>query len=157
MSSVNPLSGSVSLPKTTPATGAAGAQSLPMNALVSPYDGTVPTTLGTASPYASQVPTLTGLGSGADGSGRQLNATNQTAYAPNGNVNQNVVNENQYTNKYYNIVVPNSGMGALGGVGGLFGGWNTPGNSFIDPQTGVLYIQKDSGITGWFKRLFRGY
>lgn len=159
MSSVNPLAGSAPLPQAT-APAATGAQAqLPMNALVSPYDGTVPTTLGTASPYVgSQVPTLTGLGAGADGSGRQLNATNQTAYAPNGNVNQNVVNENQYTNKYYNIIVPGSGLGsALGGVGGLFGGWNTPGNSFIDPQTGVLYVQKDTGITGWFKRLFRGY
>ena len=156
MSSVNPLAGQVSLPQTTAAT--AGAQaSLPMSALVSPYDGTVPTSLGTASPYAGQVPNLTGLGSGGDGTGRQLNATNQSAYAPNGNVNQNVTNENSYTNKYYNIIVPNSGLGGLGGVSSLFGGWNQPGNSFVDPQTGVLYIQKDTGITGWFKRLFRGY
>ena len=106
------------------------------------------------------VPQLTGL---SGSRGPQVNATNQTAIAPNGNVNQVVTNENQYTNKFYNIIVPQQGgmfgglFGGWGGAGGLFGGWNTPGNSFVDPATGVLYVQKDQGITGWFKRLFRGY
>jgi hypothetical protein len=89
----------------------------------------------------------------------QLNATNQTALAPNGNVNQTVTNSNQYVNKYYNIIVPHGGLfGSIGGVGGLFGGGiGTPGNSFIDPKTGVLYVQQETGFVGWLKRLFRGY
>ena len=69
---------------------------LPATALTSPYDGTVPTSLGVASTgtgITGAVPTLTGLGAngltgGAANSGRQVNATNQTAIAPNGNVNQ---------------------------------------------------------------------
>ena len=138
-------------------------QQLPSMALASPYDGTTPSTLGTntlnGSLTGGTVPQLTGLA----GTSPQLNATNQTAFAPNGDVNQVVTNDNQYTNKYYNIIVPNSG-GLFGGIGGAFGGasglfssWNQPGNSFLDPATGVLYVQKDTGITGWFKRLFRGY
>lgn len=155
MASINPMATSA-LPRgqgSLPATH----RSLPMTALASPYDGTTPAggmpILGPT--VGGAVPQLTGLSSGRP----QVNATNQTAIAPNGNVNQVVTNENQYTNKYYNIIVPHSGglFGGLGGVGGLFGGWNTPGNSFIDPKTGVLYVQRDSGITGWFKRLFRGY
>jgi hypothetical protein len=155
MASINPLA-------TTPTL--AQQQSLPMTALASPYDGTnpaggVPVTGGipvTGTPMGG-VPQLTGL-AGAGGH-PQVNATNQTAVAPGGTVNQTVSNENTYSNRYYNIVVPNSGglFGGLGGVGGLLGGWNTPGNSFIDPKTGVLYVQQDHGITGWFKRLFRGY
>ena len=106
------------------------------------------------------VPQLTGLTAGSRGP--QVNATNQTAIAPNGNVNQVVTNENQYTNKFYNIVVPHQGglfgglFGGWGGAGQL-GSWNTPGNSFVDPATGVLYVQRETGITGWFKRLLRGY
>lgn len=142
-------------------------QTLPMTALASPYDGTNPAggmpitgpaggmpIMGT--PIGGSVPQLTGLSGGRP----QVNATNQTAFAPNGDVNQSVTNSNQYTNKYYNIVVPHSygGVGgALGGLGGMFGGWNTPGNSFIDPKTGVLYVQQEQGFTGWLKRLFRGY
>ena len=148
MATINPVS-----------TGAAAAQSLPMTALASPYDGTTPTgnvpIVGPSN--GTSVPQLTGL----SGSGRpQVNATNQTALAPNGDVNQVVTNENQYTNKYYNIIVPTNTGGLFGGIGGasgLFGSWNTPGNSFVDPKTGVLYVQKETGITGWFKRLFRGY
>jgi len=115
-----------------------------------PIPGTYPNMMG-------QTPQLTGL---SGGSGPQVNATNQTALAPNGDVNQSVSNSNQYTNKYYNIIVPNSTLGGLSGWGGLgqtLGSWNQPGNSFIDPKTGVLYVQKETGITGWFKRLFRGY
>jgi hypothetical protein len=164
---------------------------LPQTALTSPYDGTVPTSLGTVGtgvPLGAAVPTLTGLtgaaGLTAPGSnGRQVNATNQTAIAPNGDVNQSVTNENSYTNKYYNIIVPSpmygggfggalGGLGMLGGygavggyggyppqggLGGLLGGWNSPGNSYIDPKTGVMYVQQDTGISGWFKRLFRGW
>lgn len=133
-------------------------QSLPMTALASPYDGTTPS-LGTpisGGITGGNVPMLTGLSGGRP----QVNATNQTALAPNGDVNQTVTNSNQYTNKYYNIVVPN-GYGSIGsawgGLGGLFGGFNTPGNSFIDPKTGVLYVQQEKGFTGWLKRLFRGY
>lgn len=159
MASINPLASSVP-PRAQTALPGAGLQQqqLPMSALASPYDGTTPSAgmpiIGPSTHGA--VPALTGLGSG----GRpQVNATNQTAIAPNGNVNQVVTNENQYTNKFYNIVVPHQGgmFGGLFGAGNLFGSWNTPGNSFIDPNTGVLYVQKDTGITGWFKRLFRGY
>ena len=138
-------------------------QSLPQTALASPYDGTSPALgnpalgmpIGGVGGYGAPVPQLTG----ATGGRPQVNATNQTAFAPNGNVNQVVTNSNQYTNKFYNIVVPHHGGGLFGGLGGAgaLGSWNTPGNSFVDPQTGVLYVQKDTGITGWFKRLFRGY
>ena len=161
MASINPMS--------TPALTAApsiGAtrQSLPATALASPYDGTNPAGAGMpilgAPGIGGAVPQLTGLTGGSRSP--QVNATNQTAIAPNGNVNQTVTNENQYTNKFYNIVVPQPGLmgglfGGIGGAGGLFGGWNTPGNSFVDPKTGVLYVQKETGIGGWFKRLFRGY
>jgi hypothetical protein len=137
------------------------AQSLPMTGLASPYDGTSPliaANTGGVPITGSPTGTLPGL---ATGGRPQVNATNQTALAPNGDVNQTVTNENQYVNKYYNIIVPNQGLlgglGGWGGLGGMFGGWNTPGNSFIDPKTGVLYVQKESGIGGWLKRLFRGY
>lgn len=152
MASINPVS-----------TAQPTMQSLPTTALASPYDGTNPAAVGT--PIAgygmgAAVPQLTGLSSG----GRpQVNATNQTALAPNGNVNQTVTNSNQYTNKYYNIVVPQSGGlfggigGAFNGASGLFGSWNTPGNSFVDPKTGVLYVQEQKGFMGWLKGLFRGY
>lgn len=144
--------------KPTPATQ---VQSLPTSAVVSPYDGTVPSQFGYGYPntgVAGNVPTLTGLGQ--SGKSPQVNATNQTAYAPNGDVNQTVTNSNQYTNKFYNIVVPNGygGIGsAWGGLGGLLGSWNTNGNSFIDPKTGVLYVQQEKGFMGWIKSLFRGY
>lgn len=159
MASINPMASNV-LPSAQSMLPGAGQQ-LPMTALASPYDGTNPAggmPIMGAPGMSGAVPQLTGLSSG----GRQVNATNQTAFAPNGNVNQVVTNENQYTNKYYNIVVPHQGglfggLGGIGGAGGLFGGWNTPGNSFVDPKTGVLYVQRDTGITGWFKRLFRGY
>ena len=132
---------------------------LPQTAVTaSPLDGTSPS-LGTAAAYGTSgpmgatgygVPTLTGAGtSGAP----QTNATNQTALAQNGDVNQTVTNQNQYTNKYYNIIVPNSVYGGVGNLGGLFG---NQGNAFIDPQTGVLYVQKDNSIGGWFRRLFSG-
>jgi hypothetical protein len=140
-------------------------QTLPTTALASPYDGTNPAGAGMGMPIMGMptggaVPQLTGLG----GAGRpQVNATNQTALAPNGNVNQTVTNSNSYTNKYYNIVVPHQGGlfggigGAFGGAGNLFGSWNTPGNSFVDPKTGVLYVQEQKGFMGWLKGLFRGY
>lgn len=148
MASINPVS-------VTPQ--ATTMQTLPSTGLASPYDGTSPT-LGspiTGSQLGGTVPQLSGIG----GSRPQVNATNQTAFAPNGDVNQTVTNENQYSNKYYNIIVPQSGglFGGWGGVGNLFGGVGSQGSSFIDPATGVLYVQRDQGITGWFKRLFRGY
>lgn len=177
MTTVTPKTAQVTTPKATTVQNQSPAiNSVASGALASPYDGTIPTALGT-----SAVPTLTGLGlgtGGLQGAGRQVNATNQTAYAPNGNVNQTVTNENQFTNKYYNIIVPNGIMGGLGGVGMLggygyggygqgfgstpmfgnqMGNWNMPGNTFVDPSTGVMYVQKDTGIIGWFKRLFRGW
>lgn len=124
--------------------------------VTSPLDGTS-SSLAAAAGYGTSgqlgatgygVPTLTG----ASGS-PQTNATNQTALAPNGDVNQTVTNSNQYTNKYYNIIVPNSAYGGVGNLGGLFG---NQGNAFIDPQTGVLYVQRDNSISGWFRRLFSG-
>ena len=148
MASINP---------TTSATAARQQQLLAQQAaaqqqaaLTSPYDGTSPTTTGMG------VPQLTGLTGGAHGP--QVNLTNQTALAPNGDVNQVVTNQNQYTNKYYNIIVPSSGalFGGWGGAGGLFGGSGIGGNAFVDPQTGVLYVQRSTGITGWIKRLFGG-
>ncbi|MCW2960951.1 MAG: hypothetical protein JWM25_240 [Thermoleophilia bacterium] len=149
MSSINPTV-ATSLPATT---------ALPTSQLASPYDATTPAT-GTMPITA---PTLTGLPAGySPGSGvPQTNATNQTAIAPNGDVNQQVTNSNQYTNKYYNIIVPNQALGGWGGLGGLgsnpLSSWATQGNSFVDPKTGVLYVQQEQGFTGWLKRLFRGY
>lgn len=159
MASINPMAAAT----LTGAPSLQGSQQLPATALASPYDGTIPAATGQpimgAPGLGGAVPQLTGL---TGSRGPQVNATNQTAIAPGGNVNQVVTNENQYTNKFYNIIVPQQGMfgglfGGWGGAGGLFGGWNTPGNSFVDPATGVLYVQKQNGITGWFKRLFRGY
>jgi hypothetical protein len=146
MASINPSASALA---------AQAQQTLPSAALASPYDGTTPVSGMPIAGATGMVPQLTGLSGGQP----QVNATNQTAYAANGDVNQVVTNENNYTNRYYNIVVPNSGglFSGWGGVSNLFGSWNTPGNSFIDPQTGVLYVQKETGITGWFKRLFRGY
>ena len=148
MASINPASRTLTAPTMQ--------QQLPMSGLVSPYDGTAP---GANVPImgpttGGPVPQLTGLSGGRP----QVNATNQTAFAQNGNVNQSVTNENQYTNKYYNIIVPQSGglFGGWGGAGNLPGGFASQGSSFIDPKTGVLYVQRDQGITGWFKRLL-GY
>ena len=85
-----------------------------------------------------------------------MNATNQSALAPNGDVNQNVTNENNY----YNIIMPSSPFGrffhgtGLGGVGGWGGYGQQP---TIDPATGAYYVQRESGVLGWLKRLVRGY
>ena len=147
----------------SPTTGLTQQAALPQTAAVtSPLDGSS-SSLGTAALTGATgygttgygVPTLTGVG--GSGSAPQTNATNQTALAQNGDVNQTVTNQNQYTNKYYNIIVPNSvfgGVGNLGNLGGMFGAG--AGNAFIDPQTGVLYVQKDNSIGGWFRRLFSG-
>jgi hypothetical protein len=131
-------------------------------ALASPYDATTPTGTVPVTGATGGVPITGGFPGSYSGSGApQTNATNQTAIAPNGNVNQQVTNSNQYTNKYYNIIVPNGAYGGWGnlglGAGGILGSWNTPGNSFVDPKTGVLYVQQETGFTGWLKRLFRGY
>ena len=103
---------------------------------------------------------LAALGTG--GSKPQVNATNQSALAPNGSINQSVTNANSYTNKYYNIVTaPQMPYYGVGGGAYLPGsnGWGSPlsNNSFVDPQTGVLYVRQETGIVGWFKRLLRGY
>jgi len=117
--------------------------------LVSPYDGT------TAAPMLGGYPLEAGVRpaslAGLDAGRPQINATNQTAIAPNGTVNQTVTNENTYENKYYNIITTPRG-GFLGGAGLGYGS-----NSYVDPQTGVMYVQNQGGITGWLKRLFRGY
>ena len=120
---------------------------VPNAALVSPYDGTSPLAMNGLRPLA-----------GMDGTARpQLNATNQSALAPNGDINQTVTNQNHYTNRYYNIITsPNYGYG--GGFFGAVPGYGPYGaNSFIDPQTGVWYTRNESGVMGWLKRLFRGY
>jgi hypothetical protein len=141
----------------SPTTGLTAA-ALPSTAVTSPLDGTSPSlgtaltgNAGLAAGTGYGVPTLTGTG--GTGTTPQVNATNQTALAPNGDVNQSVTNQNQYTNKYYNIIVPNGVFGGVGNLGGILG---NQGNAFIDPQTGVLYVQKDNGILGWFRRLFSG-
>lgn len=88
----------------------------------------------------------------------QVNATNQSAVANNGTVNQSVSNTNTYNNNYYNFygiqgspgasfpmsAYNNSGymyggLGAMGGFGLLGGGINS------------------GGVTGWLQRLFRGF
>lgn len=155
MTSINSAASNPVLPQTLTNQN----QQLPMTALASPYDGTTPTTTGIVTPGTGYgIPTLTGQPNLYPGTGTgqspQVNATNQTAIAPNGDVNQHVVNENQYTNRYYNIIVPNGALGGWGGLGSVLGSWNQPRQSFIDPQTGVMYMQKDTGITGWFRRLF---
>lgn len=148
----------VATPKLQPKP-AAQAQ-LPLAAqpgLVSPYDGTSPTGLpggmlpGGVLP-GGQMPNTGGM-LGAGAAKPQMNATNQTGLAPNGDVNQTVTNQNAYTNKYYNIIMP------YGQGGGGYNPFNPglQGNSFIDPASGVMYVQQDTGIVGWFKRLFRGY
>ena len=89
--------------------------------LVSPYDGSVPT-----GGFTGGYPLEAGVQPGSLGalnSGRpQVNATNQSALAPNGDVNQQVTNTNTYENKYYSIVTaPQPGLfGSYGnGIGGL--------------------------------------
>jgi hypothetical protein len=79
----------------------------------------------------------------------QVNATNQTGIAPNGDVNQNVTNENNY----YNIIMPQSPWQSF--IGGLGFGTSRP---TIDPRTGAYLVQPQrTGIIGWIQRLFRGY
>jgi hypothetical protein len=122
--------------------------------LTSPYDGTSPLSPalgsalgfgGTANPGSAHVP--------------QVNATNQSALAPNGDINQSVTNNNNYENRYYNIV----SLPQTSGFGGIFGGLSNLGNgllgnqSYVDPQTGVMYTRQEPGVIGWFKRLLRGY
>ena len=117
--------------------------------LRSPYDGTSPTNpLGAG--FLPGAPNL-----GAARPGAQVNATNQTAVATNGDVNQHVTNANTYNTRNYTVIMPGGGswLGGLG-LGGLGHGG---GQAFIDPQTGVVYMRKEEGITGWLKRLFRGY
>ncbi len=157
----------------------------PSAGLVSPYDGTTP---GFAPGATAGYPLAGGLASGAyPGVGSpqpQVNATNQSALAPNGNVNQTVTNENKYETKYINIIASPFGMGygAAPFAGAYQGTWGMPtapgfgagfGNPYgalghgtgfpygervyVDPSTGALMVQHEKGITGWFKRLFRGY
>lgn len=102
----------------------------------------------------------------------QLNATNQSALAPNGTVNQEVSNANTYEHKFYNIFQGGSptygGGGVFGGgvLGGVFGGAGYSGGGWgsapvqcgIDPYTGAAICQPQrGGIIGWLQRLFRGY
>lgn len=117
--------------------------------LVSPYDGSMP-----VNPALRGYPLEAGIGpaslAGLDAGRPQVNATNQSALAPNGDINQSVTNENRYENKYYNIITAPHG-GFLGGMGLGFGS-----NCYVDPRTGAMYCQK-GGIVSWIKRLFRGY
>ena len=95
------------------------------------------------------------------GSTPQVNATNQSALAPNGDINQTVTNSNHYENKYYNVSTTTAPYYGVGGGAYLNGstGWGNPSasNSYVDPRTGVLYVRQETGIVGWFKRLLRGY
>ncbi len=125
-------------------------QQLAAQGLVSPFDGTTPNMA------ALRAQGLTGAAAARP----QLNATNQSALAPNGDINQSVTNTNHYTNRYYNIITsPMYGYGggfygAAPGFGGV-GPWGPPG--FVDPHTGVWYTRNEGGFVGWVKRLFRGY
>lgn len=95
---------------------------------------------------------------GLDAARPQVNATNQSALAPNGTINQTVTNENTYNNTY-NVVgggtypgyaYSQPWMGAYGaGMGAPYGGWDTWQGAGMCGQRG--------GIAGWFQRLFRGY
>ena len=136
--------------------------------LQSPYDGSTP--YGTPMPAAiGGYPLEAGVRpaslAGLDGGRPQVNATNQSALAPNGDVNQQVTNENRYENKYYNIVTMPQGYGVGGGVWGGVGvgvgglGYGSPygSNCFVDPMSGVMYCQRETGFFGWLKSLFRGY
>jgi hypothetical protein len=107
---------------------------------------------------------LAGLQSGQP----QVNATNQSALASNGNVNQTVTNENKYENKYYNIITSPTygsgfgtgyglGAGAIQGWGGLYGNGMDPSEVTVDPYTGAMIVNRKTGVLDWLKRLFRGY
>lgn len=120
-------------------------------AMRSPYDGTSP--LGMGGLAARPLTAMEG------GARPQLNATNQSALAPNGDINQTVTNQNHYTNRYYNIITSpmyGYGGGFYGATSGYgMGPWGS--SSFVDPQTGVWYTRNEGGVMGWLKRLFRGY
>lgn len=123
------------------------AQKLPMapRPLTSPLDGTSPLGLG-----------MSGLAGANGGRVPQVNATNQSALAPNGDINQSVTNNNNYENRYYNIIsLPQSGYNAWGGWG-MLGGLGA-GQTYVDPMTGVMYARRQPGLLGWLKSLLRGY
>jgi hypothetical protein len=163
---------------TTAATTAAAQQAallksqqatLGMPGLVSPYDGTTPFPglAANGTQYPLEAGTMPGSLAGLDAGRPQVNATNQSALAPNGDITQNVTNDNTYTNKYYNIITSPYGVGggmynpAFPTYGG-WGGWGAPVSpygqqAFVDPTTGALIVHDDGGIIGWLKRLFRGY
>lgn len=135
-------------------------------ALTSPYDGTAPA-LGLGG-YPLEAGTGPGSLAGMAGN-PQVNATNQSALAPNGDINQTVTNENKYENKYYNIITSTTPQYGVGGgyYNPAYGQGQTPwgmqqgyGNGqqcFIDPYTGVMMCRQEGGIIGWIKSLFRGY
>jgi hypothetical protein len=130
---------------------------------VSPYDGTTPIGAGGLGGYPVEAGTMPGSLGGLDAGRPQTNATNQSALATNGNINQDVKNENSYHNTYLNIIASPYGYGgvmnqaSMGWGAGTYG-WNGMGTPYtIDPATGQVYDQKKDGIIGWFQRLFRGY
>ena len=107
-----------------------------------------------------------GIPAGVSGQGKtpQVNATNQSALAPNGTVNQEVSNANTYEHKFYNIFQGGGGAyplgagGAFGGVLGGFGGGCGQCGGGYDPYSGAAYCQPQrGGIIGWIQKLFRGY
>lgn len=134
--------------------------------LVSPLDGTSPAGIlpGGLGAYPLEAGAR-GPGSlaGLDAGRPQVNATNQSALAPNGDINQTVTNQNTYENKYYNIITSPYGVG--GGYANpnfpSYGGWGSGfpygQQTVIDPTTGALMVRNESGFIGWVKRLFRGY
>ena len=131
---------------------------MPMTALASPYDGTNPALGGTPIMGTGTTPIMGAAQAGMQAGRPQVNATNQTALAPNGtSTRRSRTRTSTPTSTTTSSSRTPASVGSGGGIGGMFGGWNQPGNSFIDPKTGVLYVQKDTGIGGWFKRLFRGY
>jgi hypothetical protein len=94
-----------------------------------------------------------------DGTKPQVNATNQSALATNGTVNQTVSNSNEYHNTYYSSNPYNyTGYGVGGGYGGIGGGWLPPGYEYkYDARLGVTLLQRKGGLFGWLERLVSGY
>ncbi len=123
-----------------------------------------PVTGATLGAYPMEMGMMPGALGNLDRVPPQVNATNQSALANNGTVNQEVTNTNTYNNNYFNLYgmqaspwgsmpsysYANSGM--MSPLGAGFGG------SMLDPILGGSFFgTNQGGVLGWFQRLFRGY